>query len=71
MVSRTAVWYHTGLVPVPMRWVLIRDRREDFDTQALLRTDLGAAPERILSWFVLRRWQMEVTFQETRRHLWG
>jgi hypothetical protein len=51
-----------------MRWVLIRDPQGDFDTQALLCTDLGAAPERILSWFVLR-WQMEVTFQETRRHL--
>jgi hypothetical protein len=51
-----------------MRWVLIRDPLEDFDPQALLCTDLSAAPERILSWFVLR-WQMEVTFQETRRHL--
>jgi hypothetical protein len=53
---------------VPVRWVLIRDPQEDFDAQALLCTDLDAAPERILSWFVLR-WQMEVTFQETRRHL--
>jgi len=68
VVSATAIWYHTGLPPVPMRWVLIRDPRENFDTQALLCTDLGAAPERVLSWFVLR-WQMEVTFQETRRHL--
>src|SRR5215211_5522247 len=68
VVSATAVWYHTGLPPVLMRWVLIRDPQGDFDTQALLCTDLGAAPERILSWFVLR-WQMEVTFQETRRHL--
>ena len=24
-VSRTAVWYHTGKPPVPIRWVLIRD----------------------------------------------
>jgi hypothetical protein len=68
VISATAVWYHTGLPPVPVRWVLIRDPQGNFDTQALLCTDLGAAPERILSWFVLR-WQMEVTFQETRRHL--
>jgi hypothetical protein len=68
VVSATAVWYHTGLPPVPVRWVLIRDPQEEFDTQALLCTDLDAAPERILSRFVLR-WQMEVTFQETRRHL--
>ena len=68
VVSATAVWYHTGLPPVPMRWVLIRDPQDHFDPQALLCTDLDAAPERILSWFVLR-WQMEATFQEARRHL--
>jgi hypothetical protein len=36
LVSETAVWYHTGLPPVPLRWVLIRDPQEEFDTQALL-----------------------------------
>jgi hypothetical protein len=67
--SATAVWYHTGLPPVPLRWVLVRDpQEEEFAPQALLCTDLGAEPARILSWFVLR-WQMEVTFQEARRHL--
>jgi hypothetical protein len=34
----------------------------------LLCTDLGAKPEQILGWFVLR-WQRETTFQEVRRHL--
>jgi hypothetical protein len=66
--SETAVWYHTGLPPVPLRWVLIRDPQGAFATQALLCTDLHADPERILSWFVLR-WKLEVTFQEVRRHL--
>ena len=66
--SKTAVWYHTGLPPVPLRWVLIRDPQGTFATQALLCTDLGADPGRILSWFVLR-WKLEVTFQEVRRHL--
>jgi hypothetical protein len=66
--SATAVWYHTGLPPVPLRWVLIRDPQEKFEPQALLCTDLAAEPARILSWFVLR-WKMEVTFQEARRHL--
>jgi hypothetical protein len=68
VVSDTAVWYHTGLPPVPLRWVLIRDPQRRFDTQALLCTDCAAAPEQILAWFV-RRWQLEVTFEETRRHL--
>lgn len=68
IVSETAVWYHTGLPPVPLRWVLIRDPQEEFDTQALLCTDLDAEPEQIICWFV-RRWQMEATFQEMRQRL--
>jgi hypothetical protein len=66
--SEVAVWYHTGLPPVPLRWVLVRDPQGIFATQALLCTDLHADPERIVSWFVLR-WKLEVTFQEVRRHL--
>ncbi len=66
--SETAVWYSTGLFAVPVRWVLIHDPRGEFKTRALLCTDLDADPEKILSWFVTR-WQLEVTFQEVRRHL--
>src|SRR5207248_6063194 len=68
IVSDTAVWYHTGRPPVPLRWVLIRDPQGAFATQALLCTDQGAAPEAILAWFV-QRWQLEVTLEEARRHL--
>jgi len=66
--SETAVWYSTGLFAVPLRWVLVRDPEGGFKTQALLCTDLNADPHKILSWFVMR-WQLEVTFQEMRRHL--
>jgi hypothetical protein len=66
--SETAVWYSTGLPAVPVRWVLIRDPEGGFEPQALLCTDLNADPERIVRWFVMR-WQLEVTFQEARRHL--
>jgi hypothetical protein len=66
--SERAVWYSTGLPAVPVRWVLIRDPEGGFKTQALLCTDLQSDPEKILSWFVMR-WQLEVTFQEVRRHL--
>jgi hypothetical protein len=66
--SDTAVWYHSGMPPVPVRWVLIRDPLGPFAPQALLCTDPDAAPEPILAWFV-RRWQLEVTFAESRRHL--
>lgn len=68
VVSGTALWYSTGLPAVPLRWVLIRDPQEEFETQALLCTDLAAEPEQIISWFV-RRWQMETTFQEVRQRL--
>jgi hypothetical protein len=66
--AATAVWYSTGLPAVPLRWVLIRDPKGEFETQALLCTDLHASPELIISWFV-RRWQMEATFQEVRQRL--
>jgi hypothetical protein len=66
--SETAVWYSTGLFAVALRWVLVRDPRGQFKTQALLCTDLEADPEKVLSRFVMR-WQLEVTFQEVRRHL--
>lgn len=66
--SDTAVWYHNGLPAMPLRWVLIRDPQGKFETKALLCTDQCASPLQILNWFV-RRWQMEVTFQEVRTHL--
>jgi hypothetical protein len=62
------VWYHTGLPPVPIRWVLVRDPRGKFATQAFLCTNLAADPVQIVSWFVWR-WQLEVTFREVRAHL--
>jgi len=68
VLSQTAVWYSTGFPPVPIRWVLIRDPRASFRTQALLCTDLDAEPLQILAWFV-RRWQLAVTFHEVRTHL--
>ena len=68
IVSQTAVWYHAGKPPVPIRWVLIQDPLRQFDSQALLCTDPAVSPDQIIEWFVLR-WQIEVTFQETRAHL--
>ena len=66
--SQTALWYHAGKPPVPIRWVLIRDPLKQFDSQALLCTDTAVVPVQIIEWFVLR-WQIEVTFQEARAHL--
>jgi hypothetical protein len=68
VVSATAVWYHTGMPPVPIRWVLIRDPPNKFRPQALLSTDLTLSPTQIVISFA-RRWQVAVTFQEVRTHL--
>jgi hypothetical protein len=64
----TAIWYHTGLPPVTLRWVLVRDPLGEFEPQAFLCTDPEPAPVQIVAWFVLR-WQVEVTFHEVRDHL--
>jgi hypothetical protein len=64
----TAVWYHTGLPPVPVRWVLVRDPLSEFKPQALLSTDLESEPVEMLEYFA-RRWTVEVTSEEARAHL--
>ena len=66
--SDTAVWYNSGKPIVPFRWVLVRDPNGKFKSRALLCTDQSATPLQILEWFI-RRWQVEVTFQEVRSHL--
>jgi len=66
--SQTAVWFHSGLPLVPIRWVLLRDPQGEFDPQALLCTDPARTPSQIISWFV-QRWPVEVTFREARDHL--
>ena len=66
--SSTAVWRHAGKPVVPIRWVLIRDPDNRFKPQALLCTHLNCEPAQIIAWFV-RRWSVEVTFQESRAHL--
>jgi hypothetical protein len=68
IVSNTAIWYHSGQPPLPIRWVVIRDPKGKFKTQALLSTDLKVTPVQMIKWFVLR-WQLEVTLHEVREHL--
>ncbi len=67
IVSGTALWHHPGRL-VPIRYVLVRDVAGELKPQAFLCTDLDADPIDILRWFV-RRWSIEVTFAEVRRHL--
>jgi len=64
----TAGWHHGGLPILPLRWVLIRDPLGRFDPQALLSTDQTLPAAQVVGYCV-RRWQVEVTFAEARRHL--
>ncbi|MDL1897350.1 transposase [Anaerolineae bacterium CFX7] len=66
--SDIALWYHSGQPTVLLRWVLIRDPKGKFKSQALLCTDPNVNPEQIVQWFTLR-WQLEVTLAEVRAHL--
>src|SRR3990172_6596572 len=71
IVSGTAVWYHSGQPPLPIRWVLIRDPKGKFKTQALLCTDLTVDPAQIIKWFVLR-WEVEIVqSQMTKTHVFA
>jgi hypothetical protein len=40
IMTGTAIWYHSGLPPAPIRWVLVRDPTGVRDPQAFLCTDL-------------------------------
>ena len=66
--TETCVWYKSGFHPVLIRWVLVRDPQGQDEPQAFLSTCVDHTPAQILSWFV-RRWRMEVTFEEARAHL--
>lgn len=66
--SQTAVWYHSGLPVVPLRWLLIKDPDSFLKPQALLSTDLTLTPQQMLTFFI-QRWCVETTFEAARAHL--
>ncbi len=53
---------------MPVRWLLVRDPAGGLEPQAFACTGQAADPVAILHLFV-RRWSVEVTFAEVRRHL--
>lgn len=66
--SGTALWYRPGTPVLPVRWVLVRDPENRRAPQAFFSSDTSLEPAQIIALFV-RRWQIEVTFAETRAHL--
>jgi hypothetical protein len=68
LLSGDCLWHTPGQDPVRLCWVLVVDPAGQDRPQAFFATDVGLTPERIVEVFVLRR-NVEVTFEETRRHL--
>jgi len=68
VLSRTALWYTPGERPVAIRYVLVRDPEGKLRDAACCCTNPEATPEQMLGW-VVRRWSVEVTFEEARAHL--
>ena len=66
--SRTALWYTPRQPPVAIRYVLVADPEGKLRMEAFFCTDLQATPVEILPWVVMR-WSVEVTFEESRAHL--
>jgi DDE superfamily endonuclease len=64
----TAFWYYPGNPAIPIRWVIVRDPSGKRETRAYLSTDLEMKAVEIIRLYV-RRWGVEVTFEEARRHL--
>lgn len=68
LATGTALWATPHRDPLPIRWLLVRDPLGRLPPSAFLSTDLSLTPAAILTTYI-RRWSVEVTFQEVRTHL--
>lgn len=64
----TALWYSTGMTPLPIRWVVVRDRQGTAVNRAFFSTAVEQPAAAIIMAFV-QRWCLEVTFEEGHAHL--
>ena len=64
----TCLWYHAGLPPVTLRIVLVKTPGGKNEAETFFSTNIELTPTQIIRYFVLR-WNIEVTFEETRAHL--
>lgn len=66
--SHTGLWRRPSYDPVAIRYLITRDPEGSLRDEVFACTDLNASPEQIIRW-VVRRWSVEVTFEEARAHL--
>ena len=67
-ISNVTLWGVDGFPPVPIKWVLVVDLEGELDPIPLMCTDLTMSAEQIIALYI-RRWNLEVTFEEVREHL--
>lgn len=66
--SGVAIWRQSNSTLVKIKWVLIKDPQGILEPVLLGCTDFDLVDEKVVCFFV-RRWRVEVTFEEVRRHL--
>jgi hypothetical protein len=62
------LWHTPGEKPVAIRWVLVIDPEGKCRSEAFFSTDTQLSAIKIVEYYILR-WSVEVTFEESRRHL--
>ncbi len=67
-ITFTCLWYHAGCTPVTLRIVLVKTPDGKNAAETFFSTDTELTPSQIIRYFVLR-WNIEVTFEDTRAHL--
>ena len=67
-VTTTCLWSPVGGEAIPIRLVVIKDPKGQFESAALMSTDVTLSALVIIEEFV-KRWAEEVTFREAREHL--
>lgn len=67
-VQLSCLWYLLGREPIPLNVIVLKKAPKNNDVVVLASTNLEHSAEKIIEYFVLR-WNIEVTFEETRAHL--
>lgn len=66
--SGVAIWRKSNTLLVKVKWVLLKDPEGKLEPVLLASSDFEITTQNLVQFFV-RRWRVEVTFAEVRRHL--
>ena len=68
LLSTEGLWYRCSQGATRVRWVIVRDPEGKRHDEIFFTTEKKLSPAEIVECYV-RRWSIEVTFEEARRHL--